>query len=186
MEAIVFRSQQDSSWLRIAEQPGWYGLERPTVFLDTTIPSYVVGSASRNSLVARHQRITRVWWDRYRRHYDLVISDRVIQEMRRGAPSKVAERVRLMESIRSVVCETRHEAFALELLRPGVLPLKAEQDAMHIAVAAFNSVRILLTWNCKHLANPTIARKVAQTCAAHDLICPRICTPETLMRTFRP
>jgi predicted nucleic acid-binding protein len=184
MEAIVFRSQ-DTTWLRVAEEPAWYGLDRPTVFLDTTIPSYVVGGASRDSLVARRQRITRIWWERYRRQFELVVSNRVVWEMRRGAPAKSEERLRLTESIRSVVCEAHHEAFARELMRPGALPLKAEEDAMHIAVAAFNSVRFLLTWNCKHLANPTIARKVAQTCAAHDLVCPRICTPETLMRIFR-
>jgi hypothetical protein len=184
MEAIVFRSQ-DTTWLGVAERPAWYGLERPTVFLDTTIPSYVVGGASRDPLVARRQRITRIWWKRYRRHFELVVSDRVVREMRSGAAAKATERLRLTESIRPFVCEAHHETFAQELLRPGALPLKAEEDAMHIAVAAFNSVRFLLTWSCKHLANPTIARRVAQTCAAHDLVCPRICTPETLMRIFR-
>jgi predicted nucleic acid-binding protein len=184
MEAIVFRSQ-DTTWLGVAEEPAWYGLERPTVFLDTTILSYVVGGASRDPLVARHQRITRIWWKRYRHRFELVLSDRVVQEMRRGSPAKSKERLQLTESIRSVVCEAHHEAFAHELLRPGALPLKAELDALHIAVAAFNSVQFLLTWNCRHLANPTIAGKVAQTCATHDLACPRVCTPETLMRVFR-
>ena len=40
-------------------------------------------------------------------------------------------------------------------------------DAEHIAFAATNSVRFLLTWNYKHLANRTILRRVAQRCESH-------------------
>jgi hypothetical protein len=185
VEAIVFRSWEPG-WLRIAEQPDWRALERPTVFLDTTIPSYVVAGPSRDPVIARRQRITRVWWSRYRRHYELLISDRVLKEASAGASAQARARMSLTESVRTLVCEPHHVALAQELLRPGCLPLKAHVDAAHIATAAYHSVRFLLTWNCKHLANPMIARKVAQTCEAHDLDCPLICTPETLMRIFRP
>jgi hypothetical protein len=61
----------------IAEPSVVYGYERPTVYLDTTIPSYLLGSLSRDLHAARRQRMTRVWWKRYRVHCDLYISHSV-------------------------------------------------------------------------------------------------------------
>ena len=183
MEAIVFRSF-DIGWLGVAEAPRWLTFGRPGVYLDSTIPSYACSARSRDALIARRQRITRIWWDRYRRDYELLISDRVTEEVSIGAPVFARQRLSLIRSIRSLACEPHHFALVELLLRPGILPMKAKADAQHIATAAYNSVRILLTWNCKHLANPIIARKVAQTCEAHGLECPLICTPETLMRIY--
>ena len=73
---------------------------------------------------------------------------------------------------------------ARQLIGGGLLPNKATSDAEHIAVAAINSVRILLTWNCKHLANPAIRNAVVLACETNSVRCPEICTPEQLMRTY--
>jgi hypothetical protein len=39
----------------------------------------------------------------------------------------------------------------------------------------------LLTWNCKHLANAQIIRRVAVVCNREGYDMPVICTPEELM-----
>jgi len=181
VEAIVFRSR-DIGRLAVAEAPRWLTFGRPSVYLDSTIPSYLGSTLSRDALVARCQRITRIWWKRYRRDYEVLVSTRVMAEVTAGAPDLAKERLALVRTMRSLDCEAHHLELARSLLRPGVLPLKARADAEHIAIAACNSVRFLLTWNCQHLANPMIARKIAQICEAHALECPMICTPETLMR----
>ena len=41
--------------------------------------------------------------------------------------------------------------------------------------------RYLLTWNCKHLANAQIARRIALVCEKPGHRMPIICTPEGLM-----
>ena len=38
----------------------------------------------------------------------------------------------------------------------------------------------LLTWNCVHIANATIAKDIAKICRQYDWECPVICTPEEL------
>jgi hypothetical protein len=38
----------------------------------------------------------------------------------------------------------------------------------------------MLTWNCKHLANAQISRRVARICGEHGIVMPTICTPEEL------
>jgi hypothetical protein len=39
----------------------------------------------------------------------------------------------------------------------------------------------LLTWNCKHLANAQVVRRVAAVCNREGYDMPVICTPEELM-----
>lgn len=44
-----------------------------------------------------------------------------------------------------------------------------------------NKIDYLLTWNCKHLANAQIIRKVSVVCNTEGYKMPVICTPEELM-----
>lgn len=60
---------------------------KPKLYLETTIPSYLVGRPSRDLLVAAHQQITREWWESRRTDFDLYVSELVVQEVRAGAPS---------------------------------------------------------------------------------------------------
>jgi hypothetical protein len=62
-----------------------------------------------------------------------------------------------------------------------VLPEKAVRDAAHIALTTVHGVHYLLTWNCKHLANAQIARRVSRICREHGFAMPTICTPEALL-----
>ena len=62
-----------------------------------------------------------------------------------------------------------------------LIPPRAVRDAAHIAVAAVHEVDYLLTWNCKHLANAQIMRRIAGVCERLGQRMPIICTPEELM-----
>jgi hypothetical protein len=73
------------------------------------------------------------------------------------------------------------EALTQAILAAGVLPPHAVRDAAHVAVAAVHAVDYLLTWNCKHLANAQIARKITSVCEKLGHRRPIICTPEELM-----
>ncbi len=66
------------------------------------------------------------------------------------------------------------------LIKRGALPPKALVDALHIALAAVHKIDYLLTWNCKHIANIEIYRKVAALCRENGYEPPLICTPEEL------
>lgn len=61
------------------------------------------------------------------------------------------------------------------------MPPHAVRDAAHIAVAAVSDVDYLLTWNCKHLANAQIMRRISVVCNKQGYNMPVICTPEELM-----
>jgi hypothetical protein len=66
---------------------------------------------------------------------------------------------------------------ARAILAERLLPPVASSDAIHAVVAAQNGVNILLTWNCRHLANPHLLAKLRAFMAAHGLVLPEVCTP---------
>lgn len=133
---------------------------------------------------ARMQRITRVWWLRYRPRCDVFVSDRLLTEARAGRGTEARKRLAALESIAAIRLADRSVALMDSLLADGLFPESAHADAEHVAYAATNFVRFLLTWNCRHLANRMIFRRVIQRCESHGLRCPHICTPETMMRIY--
>ena len=73
------------------------------------------------------------------------------------------------------------EPLAENLVRLLRLPAKAVMDASHLAICILHRVDYLLTWNCKHLANPVLQKELVECCRYHDLSISIICTPEALL-----
>jgi hypothetical protein len=61
------------------------------------------------------------------------------------------------------------------------LAIQKKDHALHISAAAVNSVEYLLTWNCTHIANPALRRKIDAICRELGHEPPVICTPQELM-----
>ena len=65
------------------------------------------------------------------------------------------------------------------LLQEGYAVPKTEAtDAAHIATASIYGMDVLLTWNCKHMANLITLPKTASVIAANGYECPKILTPK--------
>ena len=71
--------------------------------------------------------------------------------------------------------------FARKVQKSGLLPATAERDASHIALASAYELDILLTWNCRHIANATIQTRLRRLADAAGFTLPVICTPEELL-----
>ena len=62
-----------------------------------------------------------------------------------------------------------------------MIPPKAARDAAHIAVATDGGMDYLLTWNCRHLANAQILRRLEREATRCGWELPTVCTPLELM-----
>src|SRR3989442_2208691 len=71
----------------------------PTVYLETTIPSYLAAHPSRDVVIAGHQQITHDWWRTARDRFDLYISEAVLQEIRAGDPDAAARRLAFVDGL---------------------------------------------------------------------------------------
>lgn len=153
-----------------------------TVYLETTFISYLVAIPARDLVVAAHQQTTRDWWLTRRSHFHCFASQVVIDEISLGDASEVKKRLGMAQTLPILSATSAAEQLAREIINAGILPSKAIRDAAHISVAAVHGIDYLLTWNCKHLANAQIARRIEKVRAAERFEMPFICTPEELLQ----
>ena len=71
----------------------------PTVYLETTIPSYLAAPPSRDLIIAAHQQITHEWWRTARHRFDLYVSESVMDEIRAGDPATAAFRLQIVKGL---------------------------------------------------------------------------------------
>jgi predicted nucleic acid-binding protein len=154
---------------------------KQSVYLETTIPSYLVARRSSDAIVAGHQACTREWWDNRRKHFRIFISQAVIDEAGVGNPELARKRLELLKPFIFLEVTEEVTALAIELIRTLRLPRHVAQDAVHIAASAVNELDFLLTWNCRHIANAQLMPRIELACTANGYRCPRICTPYELM-----
>ena len=152
-----------------------------TVYLETTFISYLVARPSRDLLVAAHQYASEEWWASRRGEFECCVSQVVIDEASVGDPTEVQKRLAIISDLAALEVTEDAESLTQAILAGGMLPPRAVRDAAHVAVAAVHVVDYLLTWNCKHLANAQIARRIALVCERLGYRMPFICTPEELM-----
>jgi hypothetical protein len=153
----------------------------PTLYIETTIVSYLMARRTTDALRQAHQDLTRQWWDEYRLEFALYTSQFVLDEAADGDPTAAAERLSALDGIDLLAIRPEIEPLALRLLEMGALPSAARVDALHLAIASVHRMRYLLTWNCKHLANAFLWRRIEETCNLAGFQPPTICTPLELM-----
>ncbi len=153
----------------------------PSVYLETSIVSYLRERTTDQIVAAARQVHTRRWWTRERHLYELYISRFVIDEASLGAEELAAARLEALVGIPSLELSDAVFELGQELVKRAVLPEKAKVDALHIAIAAVHRIDYLLTWNCKHIANALLVPKVNLIIKDMGFEPPYICTPEELL-----
>ena len=138
-------------------------------------------SSSRDLIVAGHQQTTQEWWENRRMEFECSVSQVVIDEASVGDPAEVQKRLAIIGGLPALEVTETAESLTRAIMAAGILPPHAFPDAAHVAVSAVHAVDYLLTWNCKHLANAQIARRIAVVCEKLGHRMPIICTPEELM-----
>ena len=152
-----------------------------SVYIETTVVSYLTAKGSLDVNTRAHQHATQRWWRARRRHYDLYVSPFVIQEAGAGDPTAARRRVRVVRRMPQVAVTDAVTRLAALLINRGAVPQAARVDAFHIALAAVHGLEYLLTWNCKHIANATKRVHIEECCRESGFEPPVICTPEEML-----
>jgi len=154
---------------------------KPSVYVETTIPSYLTAWPSRDLVVATHQQITNVWWRDAKDRFDLFTSQSVLDEATSGDPQAVIERLRSLQGVPVLPPDPRVESVAAEYIDLLKLPPKATTDAVHLAYAVVFEMTYLATWNMRHLANSLTMRRLTEFNTARSMHVPLVVTPEYLL-----
>jgi hypothetical protein len=167
------------------DAPPSNGSPLPSMYLDTSVPSYLTARWARDLATLRRQRITCLWWNGHRVRFDLFVSLRVRAEARAGNPEAATRRMEVISPLALIEPTEEAEKLAALILKETRLPDRARADAEHMGIAATAGMDYLLTWNCKHLANSDIRKKVTRTCKRSGFTAPELCTPEDILRRYR-
>ena len=151
------------------------------LYLETTIVSYLVARPSREVVLAAHQTMTHDWWNKRVQDFEVFVSEVVLNEAGAGDATFARKRLEWLAPFPLLRATADVQSLTNALLKSGVVPQKAAGDAAHIAHAAVHGMHFLLTWNCRHIANAEILRRVEKVCQAHGHKCPVVCTPHELM-----
>jgi len=151
------------------------------VYIETTIVSYLVARPSRDLVLSAHQHITRDWWENERGKYLCIVSEEVMREVMRGENEMAQARINALEDMTIIGITPEVEALASTFMETGALPPGMRTDAIHLAAATISGSDYLLTWNCRHLANAHVLRRLQKEAERHAWMLPGVCTPMELM-----
>ena len=153
------------------------------VYIETSFVSYLTGRATTREPIASWQAASRQWWEAVRPSCDLFVSRYVVMEAEKGDAEQVARRTEVIRDIpRLDVGHEKIEEVAKTLISEHALPENEATDAYHIATAAFYGMDVLLTWNCRHMANRFALPKTIAVVTKAGYRCPAIVTPENFLK----
>lgn len=155
-----------------------------TVYLETTVPSYLVARPSRDLVVAAHQQITREWWDSARNRFHLYVSAAVLDEIRLGDQEYAARRMEIVADLDVLAFSADVEELIRAYHHRLGLVGSAAVDLPHFAYAVTYNMDYLVTWNCKHIANGQVIRRLSLVNGELKRPTPVIVTPEVLLEAF--
>lgn len=157
-------------------------MSKPTVYVETSVISYLTGRTSSDLIAAAHQKATQDWWAERSSDFDLWVSEFVVGEAQAGHPDAASKRLAALSGIPLLALSPKVETLASALLTSGAVPAKARLDALHIATASVHGMGYLLTWNFKHIANAEKWASIEAVCSSMAVPMPRICSPLELMQ----
>jgi predicted nucleic acid-binding protein len=152
-----------------------------TVYIETSLVGYLTARPSNNLILMANLEITRRWWENRRGQFILYIWQVVLDEAAQGDPEMAIKHREILQNLPVLELTEAVQNLGAQFLTRSNLPSKASDDAIHIAAATVHGLDYLLTWNCKHIANAQIQRKLAEICLDFGYKLPLICTPYELM-----
>ncbi len=150
------------------------------IYVESTIPSYLVARPARDLLQAARQQTSRDWWELKRHQHELFTSQIVLAEIASGETEMAKQRLKKLAGIPVLRVNEEAEEFTAQILGSGLLPAAADRDAGHIALATVFEMDILLSWNCRHIANASIQGRLRKLAEKFGLDLPVLCTPDEL------
>jgi hypothetical protein len=156
-------------------------MDKPGIYIETSIVSYLAARPSRDPVTLHNQQLTHEWWNTQRERYVLHTSAAVMTEAAVGDPAMAQRRIDLLSPLRLLSRREDIDELAEHLRSRVPLPPQAKTDALHISLAAVYGMTYVLTWNCKHIANPRLWPRMERVCSARGIELPVLCTPHYLL-----
>lgn len=131
---------------------------RLKIYLDTSVLGALTDPGPEERLVATRgvlEGLAKGLWEGY-------ISTLVLEEVER-APKTAREKI-ASELRKGFVTVLEDSAESVRLsqiyVSAGAFPPDYEDDARHVAIATVNEIRVIISWNFRHMVNIEVKRKI--------------------------
>ena len=153
---------------------------KPTVYIETTIPSFYWETRTDSESIAMKDW-TQEWWGGPRLLCDCWTSVAVMEELESGDHPKMQQKLDLLEEALLLEITDEIREIAQVYIDNYLMPKDVAGDALHVAVASYYKMDYLLTWNCTHLANARKKQHLRRINGRLRLDTPEIITPLELL-----
>ncbi len=147
-----------------------------TIYIETSIPTFYYTLRTDPESIAR-MHWTHQWWNENSQKFELMTSAAVIGELRKGTSEKTSARIALLDDIEILTITDEIIEIAHIYIEKFVMPKDPQGDALHLAIASYYKIDILLTWNCRHLANANKFNHIRRVNYKIGLSTPILATP---------
>lgn len=136
-------------------------MKKLRVYFETTLFGFYYDTLIQN--LTKREATQRLFEQLKSRQWVGLVSGVVIQELEQTPEPHRKDLLKLLQDypfsrLEYDPVEAQHLA---ELyLKAGIIPDDFPKDALHVAIATVAEIDVLVTWNCKHLANEFRARQI--------------------------
>ena len=133
-------------------------MKKTKLYLDTSVPSFLFADDS-----PEKREVTIQFWEILKLGlYEIIISDILLTEISRSETPSSQELENKLAEIVVEIISVNEDIFSLaqKYIEEGIIPQKYQDDALHIALAAYNGADALISWNFKHMVKLKTIRGV--------------------------
>ncbi|MBI5215613.1 MAG: hypothetical protein HY960_07645 [Ignavibacteriae bacterium] len=117
-------------------------MQKPSVYIETTIFSYLASKPSKDLIIAGHQQITHEWWQDIRPKYDCYISAFVVQEIERGDEESAKRRLSFINE--ATVLRANEEIRQLAAIYFEILQIPSSAKLMRHTLPWHRGIELIL------------------------------------------
>jgi hypothetical protein len=150
------------------------------IYVETSIPSFYFETRPEPENQAR-RNWTRDWWAHALVVETLVSSLAVIAELERSPEPKKSNCLVLIEPLPLLPSPEEVDDLVAAYMANKVMPADAMGDARHLALATWHGCDVLVTWNCRHLANANKTAHIHRINGGLGFDTPQLVTPLELL-----
>ena len=149
------------------------------LYLETTVPNFLFAEDAPDK-----RRATEVFFDWLRVSSDELFVSKLVEDEIAACPEpKRSMMISVLRGLPLQVLPVAAECSALadDYVRAGIIPARFKNDALHVAVAVWHKLEVVVSWNMAHLVN---VRKIERINAVNErsgLAPIRIHTPEEVL-----
>ena len=150
------------------------------IYIETTIPS-VYHETRTDTLTVARREWTRRWWDQRSATFEYVTSEFVIAELEDGHFPHQSVALEFARALPRLSFAADIDSIVQTYIQKLVMPRDPAGDAMHLALASYYKCDFLVTWNCRHIANPNKFDPIRRINFELGLFVPTLVTPLQLL-----